>query len=161
MRKDNSIVKVKELPFIEETQSCKLILSNVRCDFDTKHIKISKGGAMKKTYAVAIMLLLSLTLAGCAELAKSMYGGQQAAHKGANIYKGQSTDSVEKALGSPDVVSSGQYACKNASSLPFGVMPGRNTVEWVYIDDPYSTVIYFDFGRVNYVHQIPTSQVRR
>jgi len=116
---------------------------------------------MKKTYAITIMLLLSLTLTGCAELQKSMYGGQQAAHKGANIYKGQSTDSVEKALGSPDVVSSGKYTCKNSSSLPFGQMPGTNTVEWVYIDDPYSTAIYFDSGRVVYVHKIPTSQVIR
>jgi len=98
---------------------------------------------------------------GCAGLGESLYRGQEASQNGTKIYKGQSADSVERALGSPDVVSSGRYTCKNATNLPFGVMPGMNSVEWVYIGPAYSTIIYLDHGMVSYVHQIPTSKVRR
>jgi hypothetical protein len=114
---------------------------------------------MRKFGIVFLTIFCLAVLVGCAGLDPNR--GQQAIHGGSSIYKGQSTDSVEKVLGAPDVVSSGRYFCKNASSLPFGVMPGDNTVEWVYIGVGQSTVVYFDNGRVVYVHQIPSSQVRR
>lgn len=114
---------------------------------------------MKKA-SIILVVLAAVLVSGCAGLGESLYGGQQASHNGVQIYKGQSADSVEKALGSPDVVSSGLF-CKNAGNLPFGVMPANNTVEWVYIGSTYSTLIYLDLGRVSYVHQIPTSKVRR
>jgi hypothetical protein len=114
---------------------------------------------MKRTSIIVVVLVAAL-LSGCAGLGESLYRGQQASHSGTQIYKGQSADSVEKALGSPDVVSSGIF-CKNAGNLPFGVMPAKNTVEWVYIGPTYSTLIYLDQGRVSYIHQIPNSQVRR
>lgn len=39
-------------------------------------------------------------MTGCAGLGESLYKGQQVTHNGAQIYKGQSSDSDEKALGS-------------------------------------------------------------
>lgn len=115
---------------------------------------------MRKNSFFYITILL-IFLAGCAGVNQSLYGGQQISHNGKMIYKGQSVDSVERALGAPDVVSSGQYFCKNASNLPWGVMLARNTIEWVYIGPAYSTLIYIDHGMVSYVHQIPSSKVIR
>lgn len=114
---------------------------------------------MRKCGMIFLTIFFFAVLVGCAGL--DLNRGQQASHNGINIYKGQSNDSVEKALGAPDVVSSGKFFCKNASSLPFGIMLGNNTVEWVYIGGSQATVVYFDNGRVAYINQIPSSQVRR
>jgi hypothetical protein len=108
---------------------------------------------MKRT-SIVLAFLGIFFVTGCA----CLYQREIAFHCGTKIYKGQSADSVERALGSPDVVSSGDYLCKNSRNLPFLVSP--NSIEWVYFCPDYSTIIYLDHGMVSYVHQIPTSKVR-
>ena len=114
---------------------------------------------VKKNLIVTVAALFCL--GGCAAIGESLRVGHQASHNGVQIYKGQSVESIERALGPPNVVSSGGPLCKNATNLPFGTSPGWNAIEWVYIGPVYSTIIYTANGNVCYVHQIPTSKVRQ
>jgi len=101
----------------------------------------------------SMVVMTILVMLGCAPMMS------QVRIDGTSIYAGQSSDSVERAVGSPNVVSSGIF-CKNSIHF-FGFSPGRNTVEWVYIRSGVSTVIYLDSGRVIQIGQVPTEKIKR
>uniref|UniRef100_A0A6M3IFF6 Lipoprotein n=1 Tax=viral metagenome TaxID=1070528 RepID=A0A6M3IFF6_9ZZZZ len=107
-----------------------------------------------KLVKVLLIIIMVNFIIGCAGLLNQ---GLEASHGGTKIYKGQSADSVERALGSPDIISSG-ILCKNT---PFGFLTTRNTIEWVYIGSTCSTIIYLSRGMVTHVFQNDTNKIRR
>lgn len=120
-----------------------------------------------KRLSISLILIILIIITGCETInnvtnklsnATSKYA--QGTHNGIQIYEGQSAESLEKALGAPDVVSSGMFS-KNANNVRFLYRPMLYTTEWVYIGPEYSTIVYIFKGKVSSVHKIPTSKVNR
>jgi hypothetical protein len=88
-----------------------------------------------------------------------MAGPQRIKFKGAKIFQGQSNDSVEKALGAPDIVSEGPYV-KNEWVGGYMITTGQLTVEWVYLGNQDSLIIWLDRGMVRRICVVPTSKVK-
>ena len=112
---------------------------------------------MYRTIVVACLLLACCS--GCGSNSP-MAGPQSLAFKGQSIYQGQSNDSIEKALGAPDVVSQG-WAIKNWWAGENWITPGELTVEWVYLGETDSLIVWLDMGMVRRVCVVPTEKVKR
>lgn len=104
-------------------------------------------------------LILAILLAGCATNAP-MAGPQNLKFNDQNIYQGQSNDSVEKALGSPDIVSQG-FGVKNWWAGGSWYTPGEKTIEWVYLGEKESLIIWLDAGMIARICKVPTEDIKR
>ena len=83
----------------------------------------------------------------------------QAEFRGQKVFVGQSTDAVEKSIGSPDYVSNNRYSMLAAPGIDPWVYPGTLTIEWVYIDRGKSLIVWFDFGHVRVLWLVETTKI--
>jgi len=110
---------------------------------------------MKKLLFLLIFLIL---ISGCSPV--PMAGPQRINFCGHGIYQGQSSESIEKELGPPDIVSMGSYP-KNSWAGGVWFVPGTRTIEWVYLDMENSLILWLDSGMVGRLCVVPTSKIRR
>jgi len=93
-----------------------------------------------------------LVLSGC------MPGQTVANFRGKRIVVGQSNDSVQEQLGTPD------WAAMNYRMVMAGHFTGwtysSKTIEWVYWDNPKSLVLWFEHGTIYVIWHVETKKIR-
>jgi len=102
------------------------------------------------------LLLGALLVAGCSSVQSTVTFRDQ------KIVVGQSTDSIEKLLGQPDLATSARINCWNlkVSKIDPWVSFGRFTIEWVYWDNPESLLLWLEGNAVQGIWLAETKRLK-
>lgn len=118
---------------------------------------------MKRLAIMTVLILIAL-LSGCSTTIP------QANFQGQRIFLGQSNDSIEKILGNPDIVTSTTGAgmmlfdsrlCAQKIDPWFRRSDYIITIEWIYLDEPQSLIIWFMRGTVQALWLVDTTECKR
>jgi len=106
---------------------------------------------MKKLLVSIVIAGMLISVGGC------MPSQSSANFRGQRITIGQSNDSVENKLGSPDWAAM-NYSMKMASKFT-GLIWGPRTIEWGYSDRPKSLVLWHEYGSILAIWLVDTNQL--
>ena len=109
-----------------------------------------------KARILLTLLLAAMLVAGCSSVQSA------ATFRNQRISVGQSTDSVEKLLGQPDLANSARLNPWNlkVSKIDPWISAGRFTIEWVYWDNPNSLLLWLEGNAVQGIWLAETSRIK-
>ena len=105
---------------------------------------------------LVILLLGAMLVTGCSSVQSTVTFRDQ------KIVVGQSSDSVERLLGQPDLANSARlnYWNLKVSKIDPWISPGRFTIEWVYWDNPESLLLWLEGNAVQGIWLAETSRIK-
>jgi len=109
-----------------------------------------------KARILVTLLLGAMLIAGCSSVQSTV------AFRDQTISVGQSTDSVEKLLGQPDLANSARINRWNMKvpKIDPWVATGHFTIEWVYWDKPESLLLWLEGNAVQGIWLAETSRIK-
>lgn len=111
---------------------------------------------MKANLITIVLSFIGFWMAGCSSVQSTVTFRNQ------TIAVGQSTDSVEKLLGQPDVATSRRinpWGLK-ASKIDPWISPGTFTIEWVYWEYPNSLLLWLEGNSVQAIWLADTAKLK-
>ena len=109
-----------------------------------------------KAIILVTMLSAAMLVAGCSSVQSTVFFRDQ------RISVGQSSDSVERLLGQPDLANSARLNPWNmkVSKIDPWISSGRFTIEWVYWDYPDSLLLWLEGNAVQGIWLAETSRIK-
>jgi len=109
-----------------------------------------------KVKILVTLLLGAMLFAGCSSVQSTVN------FRNHRISVGQSTDSVERLLGQPDLANSARLNPWNlkVSKIDPWISAGRFTIEWVYWDKPESLLLWLEGNAVQGIWLAETSRIK-
>ncbi len=123
---------------------------------DVLRIMVNWWLDMDITEILLTLLLGAILVAGCSSVQSTVTFRDQ------KIVVGQSTDSIEKLLGQPDLATSARlrpWHLKVKKIDPW-IIEGRYTIEWVYWDNPESLLLWLEGNAVQGIWLAETKRLK-